>query len=197
LAQHEKKIAIRTHPEVYEPAEDTMLLSDNLRVEKGDRVLEIGVGSGYLSLVASRNAEYVVGTDTNIHAVRLAKSNARLNSVANVEFILADLVGPIIGRFDLIFINPPYLPKIGNLEQTCIDSSWNGGIDGREIIDRFLKQVADRLNESGKVLIVQSSISDPNRTVEMLAEHGFEVRTIAERRFFFETLHLMEATKKK
>jgi release factor glutamine methyltransferase len=195
LAQHEKKVTIKTHPEVYDPAEDTMLLSDNLRVEKGDRVLEIGVG--YLSLIASRDAEYVVGTDTNIHAVKLAKSNARLNNTANVEFILADLFGPIGGQFDLILINPPYLPAIEKAEQRCIDSSWNGGRNGREVTDRFLKQVADRLNESGKVLIVQSSISDPNRTEEMLVEQGFEVRTIAERTFFFETLHLMEATRKK
>lgn len=197
MAQHEKKVAISTDPEVYDPAEDTMLLSDNLRVEKGDRVLEIGVGSGYVSLIASRDAEFVVGTDTNIHAVKLAKSNARLNNAANVEFILADLFGPMGGRFDLILINPPYLPKIEKTEQRCIDSSWNGGRNGREVTDRFLKQVADHLNESGRVLIVQSSISAPNRTEEMLVEQGFEVRTIAERRFFFETLHLIEATRKR
>lgn len=41
-------------PNVYDPAEDTMLLAKNLDVRINDRVLEIGVGSGYVSLVAPR-----------------------------------------------------------------------------------------------------------------------------------------------
>jgi len=197
LAEQEKKVTIETGPEVYDPAEDTMLLSDNMTVGKGDTVLEIGVGSGYVSLIASEDAEFVVGTDTNIHAVKLAKSNARLNSAANVEFILADLFGPISGQFDLVLFNPPYLPEIENVEHRGIDSSWNGGKNGREVTDRFLKRVADHLNESGRVLIVQSSMSDPNKTEEVLLAQSLKVRTIAERRLFFETLHLIEATRRK
>jgi release factor glutamine methyltransferase len=174
-----------------------MLLASNLTAKKSDCVLEIGIGSGYVSLTAARDAKIVVGTDTNIHAVKLAKLNAKLNNTTNVDFVLGDLFGPIGERFDLVLINPPYLPRIDEVNRKHIDSSWDGGEDGREVSDRFLKGVEKYLNESGRILMIQSSISDHKWTLRTFLEKGFQVRTISEERVFFETLYLMEAKRPK
>ena len=188
---------MRRQPEVYDPAEDTMLLANNLTVKKHDRVLEIGSGSGYVSLIASREAKIVVGTDINIHAVKLAKLNAKLNNITNVDFILGDLFGPIAERFDLVLINPPYLPKIEETSRKHIDSAWDGGEDGRRVSDRFLKEAEKNLGNSGRILMIQSSISDHKLTLRTLLAQGFEVRIIAEEKLFFETLYLIEAKRPK
>jgi release factor glutamine methyltransferase len=188
---------MRRDPEVYVPAEDTMLLVNNLTVKKNDRVLEIGTGSGYVSLIAARDAKIVVGTDINIHAVKLAKLNAKLNNATNVDFVLGDLFGPIGERFDLVLINPPYLPRMNETSHSVIDSAWNGGRNGREVSDRFLKEIEKYLSGSGRILMIQSSISDHERTLKILLAKGFEASTIAEERIFFETLYLIEAKRPK
>lgn len=186
---------MKSHPDVYDPSDDTMLLVDNMNVSDGDQVLEIGVGSGYVSLIAAVTAATVTGIDINPHAVKLAKINARLNGLSNVHFILGDLFSPVRGRFDLVMMNPPYLQAARNLEKRIIDESWNGGIDGREITNRFLSDVEHYLNPNGRVLLVQSSLSGCDETIKELSQRGFNVETIAEKKLFFETLCLLKATR--
>jgi release factor glutamine methyltransferase len=190
-----RELIIRKHPEVYDPSEDTMLLINNLVVKENEIVLEIGVGSGYVSLVAAENAESVVGIDINPHAVKLAKLNAKLNNISNVEFILGDLFSPINGRFSLILINPPYLQRLEGLKHRQIDYSWNGGEDGRMLTERFLREANNYLEKTGRMLIVQSSLSGYEETMETLLRNGLKAKTIAEETLFFETLYLIETTR--
>ena len=187
------RLRIRSHPEVYEPAEDSVLLANSLDIGAGERVLEIGVGSGYVSLVASQTAASIVGIDINPHAARLAKANARLNGVANVEFIAGDLFSPIRGRFNLILVNPPYLPEKGGVERDPIELAWDGGEDGMRLTERFINEVQDYLEPNGRVLMIQSSLSGYEETVRSLSGRGFQVKTLAEQKLFFETIYLIEA----
>ena len=87
-------------PNVYDPAEDTMMLAKNLDVRMNDRVLEIGVGSGYILLVASQKAESVFGIDINPERMPVQRAieinsdvfniiNGRINSLPNEEIIEA------------------------------------------------------------------------------------------------------------
>ena len=195
ISMERYRITMKRHPEVYDPSDDTMLLVDNMNVSDGDQVLEIGIGSGYVSLIAAVTAATVTGIDVNPHAVKLAKTNARLNGISNVHFILGDLFSPVRGRFDLIMMNPPYLQVARNLEKRFIDESWNGGIDGREITNRFLSDVEHYLNPNGRALLVQSSLSGCDETIKELSQRGFNVETIAEKKLFFETLCLLKATR--
>lgn len=186
---------MKRHPEVYDVSDDSILLADNMMVNDGDKVLEVGSGSGYVSMVASHKAKYVIGIDINPHAVELAKLNARLNHILNVEFILSDLFSPIKGKFDLVVINPPYLQGTKTSNHNHLDCSWNGGEDGRSVTEKFLAEVEEYLEVSGRILIVQSSLSGYNKTIEELSEKGFLTKIIAEKKLFFETIYLIEATR--
>jgi len=68
---------------VYEPAEDSFLLADNLQVRYGDTVLDLGTGCGILGIVAAGKARKVVATDISPIAVKCTKHNAKINNLAD------------------------------------------------------------------------------------------------------------------
>lgn len=118
------------YDEVYEPAEDSFLFAENLQVEEGSAVLDLGAGCGLLGVVAAKWAAFVVAVDLNPYAVACARGNAKLNHVrGKMSFIQADLFSAF-GEgavFDLVLFNAPYLP-IGEGEATSwIWRSWAGG----------------------------------------------------------------------
>lgn len=66
---------------MYEPAEDTFLIAENLSVTDGEKILDMGTGCGILAAIAAEKANRVVAVDVNPHAVNCAKKNADLNGV--------------------------------------------------------------------------------------------------------------------
>ena len=181
---------IRLHPQVYEPAKDTFLLAENLAVGEGDTALDVGTGTGLIALLMARKARFVLGVDINPLAVELARENARLNGIRNVEFRLSDLFERVDGKFDVITFNAPYLP--GEPEEP-IDLALVGGKTGREVLDRFIKEVPDYLKPGGTVQIVQSSITGIEETLKRLEKVGLTARVAAKRHVFFEDIVLINA----
>ena len=197
-----KKIAFKNRrlyvfPEVYEPCDDSFLLANCLDVKKGERVLDIGTGCGLLGILAAEKAESVIATDVNPHALRCTEFNAKLNSVADkVVVVLSDIFSALGERdkFDSIIFNPPYLPMDGRVRSSgWIERAWYGGVDGREVIDRFIKNVRGHVSENGKVIMVQSSLSNPDTSLKLLRDRGFETDIVAEKELFFETLVVIRA----
>lgn len=71
--------------------------------------LDLGTGSGILSLGAAKYSDTVVATDLTQRSIDCARFNARLNGVENIEFGVGDCFAPVAGRkFDLILSNPPF-----------------------------------------------------------------------------------------
>ena len=180
--------------QVYPPAEDTFLLIDNLILDGDMDVLEIGGGSGIVSIYASRYVNKVCVCDINPHAIKCMQANVKLNDRDNITIIESDLFGNINSRYDLILFNTPYLPVE---EDKHVDDdyskSWDGGVDGREVINRFLKDVRNYLKEGGIIQLVQSSLSDNDKTLEMLTDEGFEAEITATEHIFFEDITLITA----
>ena len=67
-----------------------------------------------------------------------------------------------------------------------LEAAWDGGKEGRAVINRFIKQLTNHLNPNGRVQLVQSSLSNVEETIGILMEMGFEVTVTASERFFFE-----------
>ncbi len=188
-----KGLKLKLHPQVYEPAEDTFLLAENLAVRKGDIALDMGTGTGIIALLMAQKAEYVLGVDINPIAVRLARENAELNGIMNVDFRLSDLFENIDGKFDLITFNAPYLP---GKPKELIDFALVGGVNGREVLDRFIEEVELHLKPGGRVQIVQSSITGVDETLQKLENAGFKAEVTAKKHVFFEDIILIRAQAK-
>jgi release factor glutamine methyltransferase len=181
---------------VYETAEDTILIAEKLAVTKNDTVLDLGTGCGILAIVSAKTAKHVVAVDINPYAIKCAQKNAKTYGVTRkIDFLQGDLFQAIKNnqRFSLILFNSPYLPSEPGEEKSWIGKAWAGGPDGRNVINRFITGVPDWLTEKGKVLLVQSSLSDPEKTIEMFNELKFQAKIVSEVKFPFETIVLIEA----
>ena len=184
---------------VYEPAEDSFLFAENLRVNEGARVLDMGTGCGILGIVAAGMASEVVAVDVNSCAVRCAEKNAIINGAHDkIAFVIGDLFAPLSNKFkfDVIIFNAPYLPVENDEDTSLLSLAWKGGRNGRVLIDRFINQVQTHLKKCGKVLLLQSTLSGVKETINEFRQHGFESNIIAECSVpFFETIMLIEAKK--
>ena len=182
---------------VYEPAEDSFLFAENLDVQKDERVLDVGTGCGMLGILAAGKGGSVFAVDVNPYAVRCAKENSVLNHVRrNMTFLQADLLTALkeSAKFDLILFNAPYLPAAEDETDTWIGRAWAGGINGRQVIDRFIPQATRHLKPNGRVLLMQSTLAGVQETINKFAENELKAKVKAERKLpFFETLTLIEA----
>jgi release factor glutamine methyltransferase len=182
---------------VYEPAEDSFLFAENLNVQEGEKVLDMGTSCGMLGIVAAKKASEVVAVDVNPYAVRCAKENAERNDVrGKVYHVQGDLFTPLCDarEFDVVLFNAPYVPVDEGEADSWLARAWAGGVSGRQVIDRFVLEVPRHLRRTGRVLLMQSTLADVEETVRKFAEGGMGVRVVASRRLpFFETIVLLEA----
>ena len=188
---------INTDDNVYVPAEDSYLLADNLEIKKGASVLEIGTGSGIVAMYASRLSDNITVTDINFDACELARKNFEDNGIENIEILFGNLFEPVKNRkFDVILFNTPYLPtEDGDVIDDTLNYAFDGGLNGRKVIDLFLDEVGNHLNDGGIVQLIQSSFSGNDETLEMLDKLGFIAEIAAKEHFFFEDITLINAYK--
>lgn len=170
--------------DVYDPGEDSYLLVEAALKEAkpGDRVLEVGTGSGVVSLFVQGLAASVVATDISPIACR----NARLNGV---QVVRTDLYSGICGLFDLVIFNPPYLPTVPEEQLgSWLNRAFDGGLTGRREIERFVKDIDRILAPRGRILTVVSSITGIDETEALFKENGFRMATVATEKVPFEKL---------
>jgi release factor glutamine methyltransferase len=173
-------VRIVTLPGVFRPHSDTWLLAGCLRgqaLPPAASVLDVCTGSGALAVAAAlRGAGDVTAVDVSRRAVITARMNARLNRV-RIRAVRGDLFAPVTGeRFDAIVSNPPYVPADGDrLPTRGRARAWDAGRDGRLLLDRICDEAPAHLRPGGLLLVVQSSVCDPDETVARLDRRGLEV----------------------
>jgi len=176
---------------VYPPSEDTFLLIDALRAGAAGRALELCSGTGAVGLSVAERLDSITAVDINPVAVKNTRQNYANNGLSDrLDAIVGDLFSPLRGQaFDLIFMNPPYLP---NGEGGSEDLSWSGGKGGRRIIDRFINGLAGFLGEKGRALFIQSTLNGIDESLDMIKGEGMVGRVVNEANFQFEGLVVIE-----
>ncbi|UGS34171.1 Release factor glutamine methyltransferase [Capillimicrobium parvum] len=180
-------VRIITFPGVFQPHSDSWLLAEQLREQTlppRASVLDLCTGSGVLAVCAAmRGARDVTAVDVSRRAVWSARINARLNGtrIRGVRGDLFEAVGD--RRFDAIVSNPPYVPaESDELPARGPQRAWEAGLTGRLILDRICDEAPRHLRPGGFVLLVHSSVCDPEQTVERLRAGGLDTDVVARRR---------------
>ena len=191
------KFEIETDDLVYIPSDDTFILAENLEIKEGQSVLEIGTGSGLVSMYASLLTDDVTATDINYNALELAEKNFKLNNIDTIKLEFGDLFEPVKDKkFDVILFNTPYLPTDSDdIINDDLNYAFDGGLNGRKVIDRFIEEAPNHLNDKGIVQMIQSSLSDNDMTLDMFDKNGFVAEIAVSEKFFFEEIVLINAYK--
>ena len=145
---------------------------DRTRRPRGLSVLDVGCGSGLLSMVATRARRMVTAIDINAEAVRATIENATANQL-QIEVMQSDLFAAVAGRrFDLVVVNPPYFAK-EPVDDT--ERAWFVGTD-LGYFERFFAGLDDHLVEGalpGTCLMVLSEGCDIATISSAANRHGF------------------------
>lgn len=184
--EYRPELIIGEREDVYPPSEDSILLIESLDVHPGEKILEIGCGSGVVSIHCAANGADVTAVDINPSAVGLAKENASKNDMP-VTVLYSDLFENVDGRFDTIFFNLPYLPVD---DEGMLAKAWSGGDDGMGPLPRLLNEMDDHLTEKGRLLVVVSSLMDQDRLRQLLSRYDVTVKGTLP--LFFEKLEVLE-----
>lgn len=124
-------------------------------VSEGSKMLDIGCGSGILSIASVLlGAETAVGVDIDAQSVKTAKENAELNNVSGkTEYIVGDLADKISGKYNVVCANIV-----------------------ADVVIRLLGDVRTFMEENA-VLLVSGIIDARENDVLAAAEkHGFKVK---------------------
>ncbi|KAK9131599.1 hypothetical protein Scep_011127 [Stephania cephalantha] len=200
---------VSSHPEVYEPCDDSFALVDALLADRTNLLahdpticMEVGCGSGYvitsLALMLGREDSgiHYFATDINPHAVRVTCETLDAHGV-HAEVICADIATGLESRLeglvDVLVVNPPYVPTPED-EVGCegIASAWAGGENGRVVIDRILPIADKLLSENGWLYMVTLAANNPLQICVLMRQKGYASRIVVQRSTEEESLHVIK-----
>lgn len=158
---------------VFTPSQHGMFYARALRVEPGERVIDIGTGSGVLGIAAAKRDARVTVTDIDARAVAAAEHNARLNEV-EVEGRVGALFADAEGRFDVILANLPN-EIVAPAHITHMDPAQAralaGGERGNEQILALLDAARSHMHATSRLYLGVHALTDYHATLRTALEH--------------------------
>ncbi len=166
------------------PRPETELLVElalaKLSKDKKYRVLDMGTGSGAIALAiaSERSASKVLASDISSAALQVARENAQIFKLTNINFVKSDWGKNIPEqKFDLIVSNPPYIEKNDpHLQQGDLrfepEIALAAASDGLSDLKTVIEFAQERLNENGS-LLMEHGYNQHQAVAELLRQAGF------------------------
>ena len=172
------------------PRPDTELLVEEtlklFNVNSKLNMLDIGTGSGciLLSILKERRNFFGTGIDISKKAINVARFNAKMHQLSNrVKFYNSDVDKFLIGKYDLILSNPPYIRQ-QDLKYLEIDVkdfepklALDGGKDGFSKITKVISKTAMLLKRNGR-FILEIGFGQKNRILNILKQNNFFINKV-------------------
>ena len=161
----------------FQPSTISVLLADALEVHQGDEVIDVGCGSGILSIIAAKlGALRVFGMDTAPDVVGVASRNAARHGVAHtVTFLHGDLFAPLSPevRADVIIGDVSGIPDSLAVESGWFPSRAGGGTAGLGAADPDAPERPGSASAGGRLFLPTGTLQDEGailRTARALRE---------------------------
>ncbi|MFQ6552069.1 peptide chain release factor N(5)-glutamine methyltransferase [Aestuariibius insulae] len=174
------KHRFRVTADVLDPRPETETLVLAALGRPFDRVLDLGTGSGaiILSVLADRPEATGLGTDLSEAALTVARDNRdRLDLTRQAEFAVSDWYDAVMGRFDLIVSNPPYI-AVNEMEDLAPELSFEPRMaltdeaDGLSAYRKIIRGAPAHL-EPGGALMVEVGATQAEDVTALFKEAGF------------------------
>jgi len=214
-------IIINKFESVYSPSDDSYLIIDyfkeninnshfdGLEFDNINNILDMGTGSGIIAifflLIKKNYSKFnpkIYASDILENAIVCTKLNEKINHFENeIIFFQSDLFNSfpknLKHNFNIIVFNPPYLPSI-EIEKTNnnipVDFSWDGGVKGIEVLERFINQVIEFIDmdyENGSyIYFISSSRAEIKEIDNLIRDKGFKRKVVKRKHIFFEDILL-------
>lgn len=187
----------KVYPSVFNPLDyiSSPIFADfikSLGLLEGKRILDMGTGSGVVSVFAASSGAECIAADINPMAVRSARDNAAANGLEEkITAVESDLFEALNQdkTFDIIFFNPPYYK--GNPHNN-FERAFKGG-ENLEVITRFLNDAKKFLKPAGVIYFIVSSDMDIPAFLKMIESEGYTHKIEKEINKFFETFYIISA----
>lgn len=148
-------IKIIVEPGVYQTSGDSDLMAESVEINSEQTFLEIGCGTGVVSIAIAKHASRGTGVDINVRAIENSKHNAKVQDVTNVNFFVSNVFEKVEGKFDIVICNPPYTK---HEVRDDIDRMFWDPED--EMKQKFFRGVRSYLKSEGRIYFGWANFAD-------------------------------------
>lgn len=178
------------HPGLFISTKALLNFVDELNLESKS-FLELGAGTGIISILAAKKGAAVYASDISSKAVDNVKLNAAKNNV-QINIFTSDLFKNIPDiQFDYIIINPPYYSRDPREEE---EYAWFCG-SNFEYFKSLFNSLSNYIGKDSKVLMILSEVCDVHKIKSIGFENEFVWKLKMKKQFWGEKNYIFEIQK--
>ena len=159
---------LRVLPTIYKPLDDEHRLAEC--IEAGKTVLDVGCGSGVLTVFVAPKSKHVTAVDINPEAVENTRQNCEAQGLTNTTVQVSDMFSTVEDTYDIILSYPPLfrIPFKGSHQQ------WG---TSTYFLDVLFQDARKYLRPDGRLVVMLPKAYQP--TPESLGEkNGYFLQSI-------------------
>lgn len=162
---------LEVNSKIFPPSPHGSFFAENIKINKGDKVIDVGSGSGILGILSAKLGGIICATDSDKDAVEITLKNASKNRV-EINAKVGEYFGPFEGeKFDVIIANLPqeivhesYQKSIGDK----LNKTISGGLNGNEQLLKMLDVAKNHMHEKSRLYVIVNTVTDYATTIKKI-----------------------------